>query len=511
MARYKDTNYDQMKMIPVSFESQILPGSFEYSLSYLIDNELDLTAFDSQYSNDDGGRPAYDPRLLLKIVILAYSKGVTSSRQIERLCRDNVIFMALSADQQPHFTTLADFISRYPQAIADLFAQVVLMCDHLGLIGKEMFAIDGCKLPSNASKSWSGTHKELRKKRQKIYRAVRRMLQRHREQDLAKNEPTLYEREREQIRKLRAASQKIKRFIETESPRKGVSGKEVKSNITDNESAKMKTGHGAIQGYTGVVAVDSKHQVVVHAEAFGQGQEHGLLKPVIEGLQETFSESGKATKQALEETKITADSGYHNREMLEYLEAEGVDAYLADTGFRSRDPRFTDYKEPPERNKRKDKQRFSQQEFTIDKKRKTCRCPAGKAMWLKARRARIGHHVFMQFPAYEKDCQNCGLRKRCLRDENQHTPRQINVTLDITQEQKGSIIERMKRKIDSPWGRYIYSQRLGTVEPVFGHITEAICIRRFSLRGKQKVDVQWKLMMMLHNILKIHRYGWEWA
>lgn len=511
MARYKDTNYDQMKMIPVSFESQILPGSFEYSLSYLIDQELDLTAFDSQYRNDDGGRPAYDPRLLLKIVILAYSKGVTSSRQIERLCRENVIFMALSADQQPHFTTLADFISRSPQAIADLFGQVVLMCDQLGLIGKEMFAIDGCKLPSNASKSWSGTHKELRKKRQKIDRAVRRMLQRHREQDLAENEPTLYEREQEQIRKLRAASRKIKRFIETETPRQGVSVKEVKSNITDNDSAKMKTSHGVIQGYTGVAAVDSKHQVVVHAEAFGQGQEHGLIKPVIEGIQETFSERDKASRRALEETKITADSGYHNREMLEYLEAEGIDAYLADTGFRSRDPRFTDHKEPPERNKRKDKQRFTQQEFSINKKRETCRCPAGHMMWLKARRARIGHHLFMQFQAYEKDCLSCGLRKRCLRNENQHTPRQINVTLDITQEQKAGIIERMKRKIDSPWGRHIYSQRLGTVEPVFGHITDSIGIKRFSLRGKQKVDGQWKLMMMLHNILKIHRYGWEWA
>ena len=87
MARYKDYDYGQMKMIPVSFERQILPGSFEYSLSYLIDNELDLTAFDQHYNNDDNGRPAYDPRLLLKIVILAYSKGITSSRQIERLCR----------------------------------------------------------------------------------------------------------------------------------------------------------------------------------------------------------------------------------------------------------------------------------------------------------------------------------------------------------------------------------------------------------------------------------------
>ena len=96
MARYKDTNNDQMKMIPVSFESQIFPGSFEYSLSYLIDNELVLTAFDSQYRSDDGGHPAYDARLLQKIVILAYSKGVTISRQIKRLCQENIILMALS-------------------------------------------------------------------------------------------------------------------------------------------------------------------------------------------------------------------------------------------------------------------------------------------------------------------------------------------------------------------------------------------------------------------------------
>ena len=507
MARYKEYDYGQMKMIPVSFERQILPGSFEHSLSYLVDNELDLTVFDQHYSNDDNGRPAYDPRLLMKIVILAYSKGITSSRQIEKLCRENITFMALSADTQPHFTTLADFVSRSPEAIAELFGQIVLMCDQLGLIGKEMFAIDGCKLPSNASKEWSGTHAELRKKKRKIDRAVRRMLQRHQEQDTAEQAPDIHEREKQQIKKLREVSRKIKRFLETEEERTGVSGREVKSNITDNESAKMKTSHGVIQGYTGVAAVDSKHQVVVHAEAFGQGQEHGLLKPVLEGINETFTHSNKKTQRAVKSAKITADSGYHNREMLEYLEVEKVDGYIADTGFRARDPRFKDYKTLDERNKRKDKERFTREAFTININKETCRCPAGHALWLKARRARIGHHLFMQFQAYEKDCMNCGMRKRCLKNINQQTPRQVNVALDITKEQKAGIIERMKRKIDSPEGRHIYSRRLGTVEPVFGHITDAIGIKRFSLRGKQKVDGQWKLMMMLHNMLKIHRYG----
>jgi transposase len=511
MARYKDYNYDQMKMIPVSYDKQILPGSFEHSLSWLIDKELDLATFDQHYNNDDNGRPAYDPRLLLKVVILAYSKGITSSRRIESMCRENIIFMALSADLQPDHSTVADFISRSPEAIADLFSQIVLMCDQLGLIGKDMFAIDGCKLPSNASKEWSGTHAELKKKRQKIDRAVRRMLQRHHEQDIAEQHPDVYEREREQIRKLRAASRKIKYFIETEAERTGVSGRVVKSNITDNESAKMKTSHGVIQGYTGVAAADSKHQVVVHAEAFGQGQEHGLIKPLIEGIRETFKDSDDKTKHALKKAKITADSGYHNEATLDYLEEQKVDAYIADTGFRARDPRFKDHKEPKERNRRKDKQCFTQAEFNIDQKKRTCRCPAGKAMWLKAKHAKIGHHWFMQFQAYENDCASCGMRKRCLRSEHQKTPRQVNVALGITKEQKASVIERMKRKIDSVKGRYIYSQRLGAVEPVFGHTTDAIGIKRFSLRSKRKVDGQWKLMMMLHNMLKIHRYGWGYG
>ncbi len=395
MARYKEYDYDQMKMIPVSFDRQILPGSFEYSLAYLIDHELDLSAFDAYYKNDDNGCPAYDPKLLLKIIILAYSKGITSSRQIERLCHENITFMAISADTQPHFSTLADFVSRSPESIADLFSQIVLMCDQLGLIGKEMFAIDGCKLPSNASMEWSGTHAELKKKRRKFDRAVRRMLTRHCEQDSTEQSSDIEAREKEQIKKLRAVSRKIKRFPEAEPERKGVSGKTVKSNITDDDSAKMRTSHGVILGYTGVAAVDNKHQIVVHAEAFGQSQEHGLLKPIVEGIKEIFSETPSEKK--LKKTNITTDSGYHNREMLEYLEAEGIEAYLADTSFRSRDPRFKDHKTPKERNKRQGKARFTQNGFTINRKKKTCRCPAGKIMWLKARRARIGYHLFMQF------------------------------------------------------------------------------------------------------------------
>ena len=189
MARYKDYSYAQSKLLPISYEQQILPGTFEYTLSHLIDEEMDLSAFDECYRNDESGAPAYDPPILLKVVLLAYSRGIFSSRRIERACRENVVFMALSADAQPHWTTLAQFISGRQEAIVALFREVLLVCETLGLLGKELFAIDGLKLPSNASKEWSGTHEDLRKKQKKLERAIRVMMKRHREADEQELEP----------------------------------------------------------------------------------------------------------------------------------------------------------------------------------------------------------------------------------------------------------------------------------------------------------------------------------
>lgn len=163
MARYKPYSYAQGKFIPVFFNKQILPGTLEYTLSYLIDHELDLSIFDDRFRNNETGARAYDPKLLLKIILYAYSRRIVSSRKIAKCCCENIIFMALSADTNPHFTTIADFISSMDKEITQFFLQVLLVCDHQKLIGREMFAIDGCKLPSNASKEWSGTKADFEK------------------------------------------------------------------------------------------------------------------------------------------------------------------------------------------------------------------------------------------------------------------------------------------------------------------------------------------------------------
>jgi transposase len=276
-------------MIPLHFRDQILSGTFEYALNYIVDNELDLKVFAPRFANDNTGAPAFDPAILLKIILYAYSRGITSSRRIAECCEDNIIFKALSCDTKPHFTTIANFISTMDKEISSLFRDVLLICTDMNLVGKTMFAIDGCKMPSYASKEWSGTTKDFEKKKEKIEKAIAHIMNRHRTDDGNEQLPkNMEQEEKRHLEKLQRKSKKIQRWLERNKDKIGKAGQAIKSNITDNESAKMKTSRGVIQGYNGVAVVDSKHQVIVNAEAFGKGQEQELLKPIIEGTQENF-------------------------------------------------------------------------------------------------------------------------------------------------------------------------------------------------------------------------------
>ena len=86
MPRFKPYSYEQLLMIPVDLKNQLHPGTFEFALNEIVD-EMDLSIFDGRFSNDETGAPAYDPAILLKIVLFAYSRGITTSREIERACR----------------------------------------------------------------------------------------------------------------------------------------------------------------------------------------------------------------------------------------------------------------------------------------------------------------------------------------------------------------------------------------------------------------------------------------
>ncbi len=505
MARYKHIDTSP-RFLAVDLQRQLLPGTFEHALNHLLDREIDLTGFDVRYANDVTGASAYPPAMLLKVVLFAYSQGIVSSRNIERACREHITFIALSGDSQPHFTTIAGFVSSLGDGIAAIFSQVLFICDKQGLIGREMFAIDGVKLPSNASKSKSGTRADFERQAAKLEAAAKVMLERHREEDRHILEPDFQTKETQRITRLQSDAAQIREWL-TNHPgdRKGSKGTIRKSNRTDNESAKMATSKGVIQGYTGVAAVDARHQIIVEAQAHGTGSEQELLIPVVQAMQEILSDA----------SLITADAGYHSEANLKQLANMKIEALIADNNMRSRDERFAGqgkYKALPDPihdkgGKPKQAARYQPKDFDYDPQTGTCICPAGKQLYGNGSDCTINGYAAVKFQGAQRDCLPCTHRERCLLTPHKTKTRQV-AFFQGKADGHESYTDKMKRRIDSPEGRSQYGRRFATVEPVFGNLRYNKRLNRFTLRGRKKVDAQWKLFCLVHNIEKLAHHGY---
>lgn len=520
MPRFIPYDPKQHRMVAISYADQLQPGTFEFAINHLIDHKLDLTVFRDRYANDDGGRPAYDPAILLKIILYAYSKGITSSREMEWSCQTNVIFKALSCDTVPHFTSLASFVSGCPDAIEALFEQVLLICHEQGLLGHELLAIDGCKMPGNAAREWSGTFKELDARRDKLRRQIKHHLAEHARLDRENTrDEERVKRVKQTIDTLDHAHARIDAFLKVASPRmgQGKRPREVKSNITDNESAKMTTSKGTIQGYTAVAAVDRKHQVIVDAQTFGEGQEHHVLQPVLKVIEGRYRRLGIREDLYRDGVLVTADTGYANEANMRFLHDHGINGYVPDNQFRSRDPKFTGYKlthstRPPAATaEQKPCNTLPASEFVFDPVAKTCTCPVGEAMWLRSERIDQNGHAKLFFEGRLTKCRACHRKHECLRNPSSPNTRQGHgrqVSFIVEKANRApNYTDWMKQRIDSDFGKQVYGQRLAVVEPVFANIGTNKGLKRFGLRGRRKVEGQWRLYCMIHNIEKLKNYG----
>ncbi len=506
MARYKyiDTN---PRFLAVDLAKQLLPGTFEHALHHLLSGEIDLSHFDARFRNDATGAPAYPPTMLLQVVLFAYSQGIVSSRGIERACQEHVTFMALCGDTAPHFTTIAHFISTLDEDIARVFAAVLAVCDQQGLIGRKMFAIDGVKLPSNASKHRSGTRADFEKRAAKLEAAATAMLARHREADGLPVEPDLAAKAVERVARLEHDAAQMRAWLAAHPhDRPGAKGAIRQSNRTDNESAKMSTGKGVIQGYTGVAAVDAQQQIIIEAQAHGTGSEQELLVPVVKAMRPYITA----------DTLITADSGYHSAANLQQLAALSVDALIADKAMRKRDERFAtqvrhQQKPDPLHNKSHGKRSpnvFPPDAFTYDAEARTCVCPAGKSLVRKGQARVTKGYVSEQFQGTKPDCVPCPLRAQCLRTPDTTPVRNVAFFRGLSKPPAINYSALMKERLDTPTGRAQYAQRFGAVEPVFGNVRYNKGLDRFTLRGRAKVDAQWKLFCLVHNIEKLANTGY---
>jgi hypothetical protein len=335
---------------------------------------------------------------------------------------------------------------------------------------------------------------------------------RHRQRDDKEKLSPMAEQDNQKLATYKRKIHKIKEFLKSNTKNIGPSGNERKSNITDPESAKMSTSHGVMQGYNGVAVVDEKHQIIVNAEAHGEGQEAHLLQAMLESAREELKAANIA-QDIFHQTKVIADAGYHSNVSVNYTQENGIDAYIADRSHRQRDPAFSDYdryKIRFRRDKRRyygiDSQRFTAKDFIYDETNRSCRCPAGNRLYRNGNNINVHGFIGMKFRGAKSVCGPCILRERCLKTPKTTETKQVTIFIGRSAATKDSPIEKMRRKFDTLFGRFIYNKRIAIVEPVFGNLKNK-GLDRFTLRGKKKVNTQWQIFSLVHNIEKITHVG----
>lgn len=485
---YAQTNQEKkMKFMPYTNKQGLLLPNYvedwipENHLARVIDmvvDQLDISALKAVY--DEDGRPAYHPRMMLKILFYPYATGLRSSRKIQKRLETDIAYIWLSGHQTPDFRTISEFRRKNYKILQALFTQIVVLCYQMGMVKLGHISLDGVRLKANASRKRTKELNELEEVIKLTKDKITHIF--NQAEAIDQEEEKSYEKEQKDIPKELQDKQKfLKKLEEAKTTLQRLNIDKV--NLTDPEATFQKTEYGLKPGYNGQCAIDEANQVIVAQDVVTKPEDTGQLKPMIEQVKDNLGTKPK---------ELSTDGGYYSGENLQYLEKEQIDGYIPDTSNNQT-------KEPT--NSNQSGHPFSKENFQYHKEEDTYTCPEGKT--LKYTRTRIRKdkkykrkRVFI----YEgTQCLTCPSRSRCLGKGNTSGIRHIE--RDGYEEYRA----RMKLKMQSEEGKNTYLKRNYTAEPPFGHLKHNLGYRQFLLRGLKGVKVEFAFMCIAYNITKI----WE--
>ena len=315
--------------MPVSVRDWLPEDHFAWFVLEAVE-QLDLSAFHAAYRDDGWGRQAYDPAMMLALLLYAYCEGERSSRRIERRCREDITYRVLSANQQPDYATICRFRQRHEQALAGLFVEAPRLCAEAGLVRAGVVALDGTKLRANASRERNRTASQLAAD-------VERMLAEAEQADAEEQADSGRERSDALPPELRSRSQRLARLREREQkdargrqPKRPTPDPETKVNLSDPDSRVVRDYWGHYQGYN-AQAVATSEQVIVAAELTRAATDVQELQPMVEATNRNLAALGQAPIEIL-----LTDAGYYSDANVRSLAAAGPELLIASRNDRNR-------------------------------------------------------------------------------------------------------------------------------------------------------------------------------
>ena len=424
--------------------------------------ELDLVAFYSAYRADGHGRPAYEPAMMVALLLYAYARGMRSSRAIERACEEDVAYRVIAAQQRPDHATIARFVERHEDALAGLFAAVLGLCAQAGLARVGVVAIDGTKVLANASRDANVDYEQIAREmlaeaqavdaaedehygdargdelppelasaqgRRKWLREAQRGLDRRRAEEARPIPRSRPARLKEAKRRLdeqlltecranaayeayraRGVMKNGRRLGSNTTPKpyQPPATPEGRINLTDPDSRVVKGLRGFIQGYN-AQAVTNEHQVVIAAEVMVASPDFGHLEPMLNAARSELEAAGVTAQPEV----VLADAGYWHHKQMEKITERGIELLI-----------------PPDSSRRKGAR-----------------------------------------PGWE-----------------------------------GGAYAAMRERLATDRGAELYGKRQPMIEPVFGQTKFNRRIDRFHRRGRHAARTEWRLITATHNLLKLWRH-----
>lgn len=511
---FKPYTMDQPALLPPSLEELIPEDHLVRVVNQVIDS-LDLEPILKEYKG--GGTSSYHPRMLLKVLVYAYTQKVNSSRQIAKALRENVNFMWISGNNRPDFRTINRFRSSVMKdGIEVVFIEVLQYLIEAGYVMLEHYFLDGTKIEANANKYkwvWAKSTAKYKARLQEKIQELFEKIEAENEAEqatygdkdleemgggnkqggggidseaLQKRIERLNERLADQLKNqkemkaLRTLQEDyLPRQKKYEEQEKILAGRNSYAK-TDPDATFMRMKEDVMRngqlkpGYN--VQIGTENQFVVGFSIHQKANDLNALIPHLEQVQRRLGRLPQA---------VIADAGYGSEENYAYLEQAGVEGYV-------KYPLFT-----KQQKRNWGKQRFRVENWEYDAMRDEYICPNQKRLTYLCDRIRTSDHGYRSvIRVYEcGSCASCPLKLLCTRAVGNRRI-EVNSSLKHYQQQAG-------KRLVSDYGRRLRSRRGVEAESVFGRIKQDWGFRRFTLRGMQKVKTEWGLYCIAHNIAKL--------
>jgi len=313
-------NRDQLMLLPPSINDFVEDGHIARTIDEIVER-LDTKAIENQYS--ELGRPAFHPKMLLKVLLYAYGSGLRASRKIEDACKSNLYYMYLSGMQVPDFWTICLFRRRFANEVEGIFCQVVRLCVEMGITRLGRISLDGSKLRASASAKRTKTKAEIEKLMRRVREEINKALAEAEAIDEEENRLYGDRRGDELPKEIRKKEVRLKRL--DEALKRLEEDEKEKVNLTDAEANFMQERHGVIKPAYNCQVAATPEQVIVAYDTVCDATDIKQLEPMVEKVEEN-------TGERVEEVK--ADCGYASEGNYEYaVETKKIDIYMPDKGF----------------------------------------------------------------------------------------------------------------------------------------------------------------------------------